>query len=60
MKTLDINTQAIKPLDLANLPALDSVYENAAEEQKAKMSSANKDDYNTVKYIPAELAGNVW
>lgn len=60
MKTLDINIQAIKPLDLANLPALDSAYENAAEEQKAKMSSTNKDDYNTVKHIPAELAGNVW
>ena len=60
MKDLDINTQAVKPLSLEDLPPIDAVYENAAEEQKAKMSSANRDDYNTVKHIPAELAGRVW
>ena len=58
----DINTwPELKPVDLADMPALNAVYENAREEHNAKTRTTGQyDEFSTLKHINPELAGRVW
>lgn len=57
----DINTwPELKPMSLEDLPAINAVYANAAEEQKAKLGTGKYNEFSILAYINPELVGNVW